>query len=122
MAGKPAKPYTEVESAFIRGHIIDGNFDDPECRHYVNELVQIESFVQNGVHGFGSGMKRSQLANAYPEEYDIIHEELDPEGHAERKRRKAEAIRESRENEDPEVVAEARRDWELVSEDDGLPF
>lgn len=122
MAGQPVKPYTEVESEFTRAKIIDGDFDNVEHRHYVNELVAIESFILGGVHGFASGMKRNQLGNRYAAEYDIIHEELDPEGHAERKRRKAEIIQRTRDDVDPEVIEEARRDWAAVASEAGTPF
>lgn len=124
MQTKPVIPYTDVESEFIQEAIKNNAFDDRHARVYVNELVCIESFLKHGVNGFASGMKNMSLRKRFQEEYDIIQEELDPEGYADRKRRRAEIEQEAREEEaqHPEELAEARRDWEVVSEGDTLPF
>lgn len=69
-------------------------------------------------------MKHMSLRKRFPDEYDAIHEELDPEGYADRQRQREERKRAAREEEDTHIeeLAEARRDWEVVCEGETLPF
>ena len=80
----PRKPYDEVASEFIRERIRQGSFDDLECRRYVNELVWLEWYTNEGVgpntsgiSAFGMLVHRWRLAAAHPQAYDAVRRDLD---------------------------------------------
>lgn len=72
----PPKPYTDLESEFIRDEIQRGAFDNFEYRRYVNRLVWIERVTTADQSSYGSHVRHWKLAARYPEAYDIIRREL----------------------------------------------
>lgn len=72
----PPKPYTDLESEFIRDEIRRGAFDDFEYRQYVNRLVWIEWVASADRTSFGSHVRHWKVAARHPEAYDIIRREI----------------------------------------------
>jgi hypothetical protein len=110
--------YTEVESRFVRQQIAEGSYDDVDHRQYVDDLVAIDRYVRNPPCSFGAGIHFGVVRNRHPGAYDIVQEELDPEGYEERKRREAERraeIAAALERDDEETALE-RREWDRVAE------
>lgn len=77
----PPKPYTAVQSAFIKEQLKDADFDSIEDRRYIHALVYIECLV------LGKTGRWSMVKNNMPEELDKIQKELNPEAYRKRKRR-----------------------------------
>lgn len=110
--------YTDVESRFVRKQIAEGSYEDADHRAYGDDLVAIERFVKQPPSGFGAGMHFGVLRSRHPGAYDIVQEELDPEGYAARKRQEAERRSERRAvlgRSDGDVAVE-RREWQRVAE------
>ncbi|MDY6789183.1 MAG: hypothetical protein SVV03_04445 [Candidatus Nanohaloarchaea archaeon] len=119
----PFKPYTEVESEFIREQIRRRSFDDPEDRIYVNKLVNLEYFILNPAQSYSSGMYFNALKRRLKDEHDRILKDLKPEEYQKRKaarienRRKKEEKRKEREREKARELEEARKQWERVEQE-----
>lgn len=118
----PPKPYTEVESEYVRDAIREGDFDDLEHRRRVNDLVSIERYVLDSPSGFAGGIHFASLSRRHPAAHDAIQRELDPEGFRERRRRETErdlecrARRERKCRERAEKRRRHREEWEAVQE------
>lgn len=86
----PIKPYTDVESDYIKERMKGVDFDDLERRKHINALIFIEHMLLEGPanlsEGRGWGMARNNMAD----EVDRIQLELQPEKYRERKKREQE--------------------------------
>lgn len=73
----PLFRYDELESAFVRAELADGEFDDIEHRRYVNRLVYLEGWARDH-HQFESGggayppVRRWYEAAKDPVAFDLI--------------------------------------------------
>jgi len=79
----PRKPYDEITSEFIREEIRQGSFDHLDHRRYVNELVWLEWYTNEGVgpntsgiSALGMSVHRWKLAAAHPRAYDAVRRDL----------------------------------------------
>jgi hypothetical protein len=110
--------YTEVESRLVRKQIAEGSYDDVDHRQYVDDLVALDRYVRTPPRSFGAAMHFGVIRNRHPGAYDIVQEELDPEGYEQRKRREVERRAEMEaalERSDEETAVE-RREWARVAE------
>jgi len=121
-ADRPAKPYSEVESEWIKREISERDFDDDDDKDFVDTLVYFEKMILEGPSGFASGMSWGNARNSHPEIYDRLQKELRPEKFAERKQREAERVSQQDQYEDDMRDVEnhgkrtAREEWHQISE------
>jgi len=121
-ADRPAKPYPEVKSEWIKQEISKRDFDDDDDRDFVDTLVYFEKMILEGPSGFASGMAWGNARNNHPEIYDRLQKELRPEKFAERKQREAEQVsqQDQYENDEHDVTKHgnqtAREEWQQISE------
>jgi hypothetical protein len=117
-ADRPVKPYSEVESEWIKQEISERDFDDDDDRDFVDTLVYFEKMILEGPLGFASGMTWGNARNSHPEIYDRLQKELRPEKFAERKQRETQASqpeKEETETQEPDRQ-NAREEWQQISE------
>lgn len=120
----PRKPYTEIESEYIKEQIGDADqFEsEEEHREYVNVLTFIEHVVLNGVQNKSDGRGWVNVKQNYPAEADRIQKELRPEDYRERKERERQNEAERKERMEEVEAAETRErdeaadDWKKAKE------
>ena len=73
------KPYTSVNSEFIKTEIRSSNWNDRIRRDYIDSLLELEEYVLHGARGCANALYMGGLKDQYKREYDIIFKELRPE-------------------------------------------
>ncbi len=68
----------KVKSKFVK-KLISQNVEDEERREYINDLINLEWFILNGVHGYASARYYHHLKRKYRKEWEAIYSELNPE-------------------------------------------
>lgn len=125
MTDTPTKPYTAVESDWIKEEIKQRNFDDPEDREYINTLVYFEHRILNPPQQWAAGYQWGHARNQHPEIYDRLQKELKPDAYRKRKERerqeeqKQEQRRQERQRLHERRQRQAREQWKQIRADGG---
>lgn len=117
----PGKPYTEVESDYIKSKINESNFDNLEERREINKLV----FLERGITGdlslnYPGGNLFTKIKKNHKDEYEKIHKEIRPEKLEEKKRekkrrkREVKRIRKKEKEQEERQLKNAKDQWEEV--------
>ncbi len=102
--------YAAAKSNLVKDLIRSSSFSSARQRAYIDELLRLEEFILEGVHGFASGMHYNHLKYRHPQEWSRIYEELKPDQFREICKR--EELEEAERKHEEEVRKADEKRWE----------